>query len=87
MCRQSGRRFEDFTNHSEAIIAADDEVKNDHTALILGSFARLQADRQLPNTPPGPECLQTTIEWSDALPHNHLQLESSWNQSLKHCSD
>jgi len=53
MCRQSGRRFEDFTSRSEAIIAADEEIKNDRTALILRSFARLQADPQLPNLPPG----------------------------------
>jgi hypothetical protein len=83
MCRQSGRRFEDFTSRSEAIIAADEEIKNDRTALILRSFARLQADPQLPNLP-ARNALQTTIEWRDALPHNHLQLESSWNRSLKH---
>jgi hypothetical protein len=83
MCRQSGRRFEDFASRSEAIIAADEEIKNDRTALILRSFARLQADPQLPNLP-ARNALQTTIEWRDALPHNHLQLESSWNRSLKH---
>jgi len=55
MCRQSGRRFEDFTSRSEAIIAADEEIKNHRTALILRSFVRLQADPAA-SQPPGPEC-------------------------------